>query len=416
MAPGPNALPNALPRWHWRRLSLDDKYTLEEGRVYLTGTQALVRLPMMQRQRDVAAGLNTGVLYLGLSRLAAGRVRPGACGARGAFSSATTSIFSRRSTRNWRATAVWGSQQLGLFPGAKYDGVFAMWYGKGPGVDRSGDALKHGNSAGTARAWRRAGARRRRPHLQILDPGAPVGARLYRRRDPGAEPGRASRKSSISASTAGRCRAIPAAGSGSRRSPRRWTARPRSRSRRTGSTSCCRKISTCRWAGSTSAGPTSRSTRNMRLHRYKLYAARGLRARQQARPHRHRQRRSRGSASSTTGKSYLDVRQALDDLGIDDAQGRRARPARLQGRRCRGRSSPRACGTSPKGSKRCWSSRKSARLSKPSSRNSSTTGRPTVRPRIVGKFDESRQLDPAVERRIDAGADRPSHRAAARAL
>ena len=81
-------------------VTLDDKYALEKGRVYLTGTQALVRLPMMQRQRDVAAGLNTGLLYLRLSRFAFGRSRPGACGARGAFSSATTSTSSRRSTRS----------------------------------------------------------------------------------------------------------------------------------------------------------------------------------------------------------------------------------------------------------------------------------------------------------------------------
>ena len=70
---------------------------------------------------------------------------------RASSSRRATSSSSPGSTRIWRATAVWGSQQVGLFPGAKYDGVFALWYGKGPGVDRSLDVLKHGNHAGTSK-------------------------------------------------------------------------------------------------------------------------------------------------------------------------------------------------------------------------------------------------------------------------
>src|SRR5947209_19554540 len=130
-------------------VTLDDKYILEKGRVYLTGTQALVRLPMMQRQRDAAAGLNTGCFITGYRGSPLGGLDQGLLGAR-RFIERNHIRFQPAINEEMAATAVWGSQQLGLFPGAKYDGVFAMWYGKGPGVDRSGDALKHGNSAGSS--------------------------------------------------------------------------------------------------------------------------------------------------------------------------------------------------------------------------------------------------------------------------
>jgi indolepyruvate ferredoxin oxidoreductase len=130
-------------------VTLDDKYILEKGRVYLTGTQALVRLPIVQRQRDAAAGLNTGCFIAGYRGSPLGALDQALWGAR-RFIERNHIRFQPAINEEMAATAVWGSQQLGLFPGAKYDGVFAMWYGKGPGVDRSGDALKHGNSAGSA--------------------------------------------------------------------------------------------------------------------------------------------------------------------------------------------------------------------------------------------------------------------------
>src|SRR3954467_9741611 len=140
MAPGPNVL---------AAVTLDDKYTLEKGRIYLTGTQALVRLPFLQRQRDTAAGLNTGCFISGYRGSPLGGFDQ-ALGSARRFVERNHLKFQPAINEELAATAVWGSQQIGLFPGAKYDGVFAIWYGKGPGVDRSGDALKHGNSAGTA--------------------------------------------------------------------------------------------------------------------------------------------------------------------------------------------------------------------------------------------------------------------------
>src|SRR3954452_2598620 len=130
-------------------VTLDDKYTAESGRVYLTGTQALVRLPMMQRQRDLAAGRNTGCFISGYRGSPLGGLDQGLWGAR-RFLEKSHMRFQPAINEELAATSVWGSQQIGLFPGAKYDGVFAIWYGKGPGVDRSGDPLKHGNAAGSA--------------------------------------------------------------------------------------------------------------------------------------------------------------------------------------------------------------------------------------------------------------------------
>jgi len=130
-------------------VSLDDKYRLESGRVFLTGTQALIRLPMIQRQRDVAAGLNTACFISGYRGSPLGNLDLGLWQAR-EFVKKNHIHFRAGINEELAATAVWGSQQLGLFEGAKYDGIFSIWYGKGPGVDRAGDAFKHGNAAGSA--------------------------------------------------------------------------------------------------------------------------------------------------------------------------------------------------------------------------------------------------------------------------
>ena len=131
-------------------VTLDDKYVVETGRVYLTGTQALVRLPMMQRQRDLAAGLNTGGYITGYRGSPLGGFDQALWQAK-RFIKKSHIEFQPALNEDLAATALWGTQQIHLYPGARYDGVFGIWYGKGPGVDRSGDALKHANYAGTSK-------------------------------------------------------------------------------------------------------------------------------------------------------------------------------------------------------------------------------------------------------------------------
>jgi len=117
--------------------------------VYLTGVQALVRLPLLQRERDLAAGLSTAGFVSGYRGSPLGTYDLALWQARAHLEEHHVR-FEPGVNEDLAATAVWGTQQANLHPGPKYDGVFAIWYGKGPGVDRSCDALKHGNYAGTA--------------------------------------------------------------------------------------------------------------------------------------------------------------------------------------------------------------------------------------------------------------------------
>ena len=130
-------------------VSLDDRYAVESGRIILSGIQALVRLPLLQARRDAAAGLNTAGFISGYRGSPLGGLDQALWGARTFLDDARVK-FQPGLNEDLAATAVWGSQQVGLFPGAKHDGVFGMWYGKAPGVDRSGDAFRHANAAGSA--------------------------------------------------------------------------------------------------------------------------------------------------------------------------------------------------------------------------------------------------------------------------
>ena len=133
-----------------RDYTLEHKYTRRDGRIYLSGVQALVRLPLMQQLRDAAAGLNTGGFVSGYRGSPLGGFDLELWRARKHLEAARVR-FQPGVNEDLGATMVWGTQQTNLFPGAKVDGVYAMWYGKGPGVDRCGDVFKHGNAAGTSR-------------------------------------------------------------------------------------------------------------------------------------------------------------------------------------------------------------------------------------------------------------------------
>ena len=133
-----------------RPVTLADKYDLTQDRVFVTGFQALVRVCLMQKERDRRAGLNTAGYVTGYRGSPLG-------GLDYQFQRAESVLrpndilFQAAINEDLAATALWGSQQTELRGEGKFDGVFGIWYGKGPGVDRSGDALRHANFAGTSR-------------------------------------------------------------------------------------------------------------------------------------------------------------------------------------------------------------------------------------------------------------------------
>jgi indolepyruvate ferredoxin oxidoreductase len=131
-------------------ISLDQKYTQGTGHVFMTGIQALVRLPMAQIRRDRAMGLNTAGFVSGYRGSPLGGYDQQLFAARKHLEQYNIK-FQPGVNEDLAATAIWGSQQLSLSPGAQYDGVVGIWYGKGPGVDRCGDVFRHANTAGSAK-------------------------------------------------------------------------------------------------------------------------------------------------------------------------------------------------------------------------------------------------------------------------
>ena len=130
-------------------ISLTDKYELDEGRVFMSGVQALVRLPLIQKARDRAAGLNTAGFISGYRGSPLGGFDQELWRAKKSLAK-NDIVFVPGINEELGATAVWGSQLVNLNPSAKFDGVFGLWYGKGPGLDRAMDVMKHGNAAGTS--------------------------------------------------------------------------------------------------------------------------------------------------------------------------------------------------------------------------------------------------------------------------
>ena len=145
-APLPESIRKAL-----ESVTLDDKYALDRGRAFMSGVQALVRLPMLQRQRDAMVGLNTAGFVSGYRGSPLGGYDQALWAARKHLQ-ANHVVFQPGVNEELGATAVWGTQQGALYPEkSKYDGVFGIWYGKGPGVDRCSDVFKHANMAGTSK-------------------------------------------------------------------------------------------------------------------------------------------------------------------------------------------------------------------------------------------------------------------------
>ena len=145
-------------------ITLDDRYKVGNGRVFLTGVQALTRLPIIQAQRDEESGLNTGGFISGYRGSPLGGYDGALWQAQGYLDEHGIK-FQPAINEELAATAMIGTQQVNSYPDATVDGVFGIWYGKGPGADRASDAMKHANSIGTT------------PHGGVLvvvgdDPGA----------------------------------------------------------------------------------------------------------------------------------------------------------------------------------------------------------------------------------------------------
>jgi indolepyruvate ferredoxin oxidoreductase len=144
-APLPDNIRQAL-----ETVTLDDKYSLDVGRAFMSGVQALVKLPMLQRQRDALQGKNTAGFISGYRGSPLGNYDQSLWKAKDHLK-AQNIVFQPGVNEELAATALWGTQQLGFAPAGsnKFDGVFGIWYGKGPGVDRCADVFKHANMAGT---------------------------------------------------------------------------------------------------------------------------------------------------------------------------------------------------------------------------------------------------------------------------
>ena len=132
------------------KVSLNDRFDLEKSPVLLNGTQALVRLMLIQKARDKAAGLNTAGYVTGYRGSPLGAVDMQMNRAAKQLNAADVT-FEEGLNEDLAATAIWGAQQAELRGEGRFDGVFGMWYGKGPGVDRSGDVMRHANMAGTSK-------------------------------------------------------------------------------------------------------------------------------------------------------------------------------------------------------------------------------------------------------------------------
>ena len=331
----------------------------------MSGTQALVRLPLLQRARRRRRGPAIPRASSPATAARRSACTTWNCGAKLERLKASHIVFRPGVNEDLAATAVWGTQQARLLPGAKYDGVFAIWYGKGPGRRPQRRRVQARQPPGRVEARRRAGRDGRRPSRQVLHRLAPERAGARREPHPGAVSRPPCRNCSSTACSAGRCRASPACGSASsaptRRSkapstvdidPARFQLRAAggSRCRRPGSTPtrdrwCCAKRTRC-W---------SRAIRIPAAHAF-------ARANGIDRVVIDGDRRRLGIVA--TGKGYVDVQQALRALGIDDARAAALGLRALQDRHDLAGRAARACASSRAGTRNCCSSKRRRRSSR----------------------------------------------------
>jgi len=300
-------------------VTLDDKYAKERGRIFLTGIQALVRLPMLQRQRDLAGGQNTAGYVTGYRGSPLGGLDQQMAAAR-RFLDQHHVVVRPGVNEDLAATALWGTQQAELHGEGRYDGVFGMWYGKGPGVDRTGDVFKHGNLAGTSPLGGvlvlmgddhtcESSTTAHQSEFALIDAQIPVlnPAGVAEILEFGLKGFALSRYSGCWVGLKCVHDTVNTAASIELDSERIDLVTPEFELPPGGLN--------IRW-------PDPPLAQEERLHRFKLEAARAF-----ARSHRFDRLGFDSKAARlgivTTGKSYLDLRQALSDLGIDEEQALR---------------------------------------------------------------------------------------------
>ena len=300
-------------------VTLDDKYDLTKSHVFVTGYQAIIRSCLMQKERDRRAGLNTAGYVTGYRGSPLGGLDQQFMRAAKVLAPNDV-IFQAGINEDLAATALWGSQQAELRGEGKYDGVFGIWYGKGPGRRPHRRRVPPRQFRRHVETRRRPRADGRRPHGGILDHRAPVGIPLRRRDDADPQSGRACRRSSTTGSTAGRCRASPAPGSASSACTRRWNRPPSI----DGSMDRV-KIVTPDDFEMPEGGLNIRLVdtflgQEARLHDYKRDAMLAFIRANKLNKYITSGGRTPKIGIITTGKSYLDVRQAFDELGIDEVK------------------------------------------------------------------------------------------------
>ena len=346
-----------------RDVVLDDKYRLSEGRVFMTGVQALVRLPLEQRRRDLAAGRNTAGYITGYRGSPLGGYDQQLERARGLLAEHQI-VHQPGVNEDLAATACQGTQQAGLHGEGRFEGVFAIWYGKGPGVDRTGDAIRHGNLFGTAPLG---GVLLLLGDDHICESSTTAHQSEYAMVDamvPVLNPAGVQEILEYGLLGIAMSRFSRALGRRSSASTTRSRARPRSRSGRSDPAIAARRLRACRRAGSTSAYPEQPGRRcalevERLLHVHKLEAAKAF-----ARANRIDRIVLGGTDATadvvTAGKCWQDVVAALDELGIDERAGARAGRARLQGRHDLAARAAWRCRRRSPGPSWSWSSRRSA--------------------------------------------------------